>query len=180
MSSAVCVIFDCNIYIDVAEALGFDASLANLRNFRTASRPLQAEIDAFQCVLAGKFGPYDLKLGSSLHIKDTVQHELSRLPEWSESSAKSFLDQFHENLVDIMLTGFIGEEHVPPLDHEDGVVFGTCHEIRNTPGIVQTILVTRDKQFADSFKDVPSHTTVLHPIGFMKLCDAAQRMLRRA
>lgn len=25
MSSAVCVIFDCNIYIDVAEALGFDA-----------------------------------------------------------------------------------------------------------------------------------------------------------
>ena len=92
MSSAVCVIFDCNIYIDVAEALGFDASLANLRNFRTASRPLQAEIDAFQCVLAGKFGPYDLKLGSSLHIKDTVQHELSRLPEWSESSAKSFLD----------------------------------------------------------------------------------------
>lgn len=28
MSSAVCVIFDCNIYIDVAEALGFDASLA--------------------------------------------------------------------------------------------------------------------------------------------------------
>lgn len=47
MSSAVCVIFDCNIYIDVAEALGFDASLANLRNFRTASRPLQAEIDAF-------------------------------------------------------------------------------------------------------------------------------------
>ena len=163
MSSAVCVIFDCNIYIDVAEALGFDASLANLRNFRTASRPLQAEIDAFQCVLAGKFGPYDLKLGSSLHIK-----------------AKSFLDQFHDNLVDIMLTGFIGEEHVPPLDHEDGVVFGTCHEIRNTPGIVQTILVTRDKQFADSFKDVPSHTTVLHPIGFMKLCDAAQRMLRRA
>ena len=77
----------------------------------------------FQCVLAGKFGPYDLKLGSSLHIKDTVQHELSRLLKWSESSAKSFLDQFHDNLVDIMLTGFIGEEHVPPLDHKDGVVF---------------------------------------------------------
>ena len=129
----------------------------------------------FQCVLAGKFGPYDLKLGSSLHIKDTVQHELSRLLKWSESSAKSFLDQFHDNLVDIMLTGFIGEEHVPPLDHKDGVVF--AHAMKS--GILRASC-KRNKQFADSFKDVPSHTTVLHPIGFMKLCDAAQRMLRRA
>lgn len=56
MSSAVCVIFDCNIYIDVAEALGFDASLANLRNFRTASRPLQAEIDAFSMRASRKIG----------------------------------------------------------------------------------------------------------------------------
>ncbi|OZG65652.1 hypothetical protein [Bifidobacterium eulemuris] len=178
MRPTVCVIFDCNIYIDVALALGTGAKQTDLRTFEAASRPLQAEIDSFRAVISGQFGPYGLMLGSSSHIREIVKHQLSKQHGWPERKTDLFLSEFHDELVDIVLTGFVGEEHVPPLDHEDGVVFGTCHEISNREGIMQTILVTRDRQFIESMSSIPSHTTVLHPLGFMKMCEAARRFVR--
>ncbi|MBT1166521.1 hypothetical protein [Bifidobacterium simiarum] len=164
----------------MAEILGCDAQPAQLRSTKVPDGVSKSEIETFRCVLEGRFGPYDLVLGGSRHIRETVVHELGRLNGWDDESAESFMERFFDDLVDVMITGFVGEEHVPPLDHEDGVVFGTCHEISNRPGIVRTILVTRDRQFVEEFRGKVSHTVVLHPVAFMKLCNAARNSLRRA
>ena len=64
----------------------------------------------------------------------------------------------------------------PPLDHEDGMVFGVCRHLAGDDPLCRVYCVTRDRGFLDAAKQrrLSDHTTVLPPATFVALVRRAR------
>lgn len=71
----------------------------------------------------------------------------------------------------------------PPLDHEDGMVYGACRAWAGDDPLAQVYCVTRDKGFLMAYRDkrLTDHSRVMTPSTFVQLIRLArsQASMRR-
>ena len=195
------VVFDCNVYVDAARSFPPPASwddiadavvLHNKAEFtpRLALRQLDS-IRALAIASSGWFRPGEpLEIWIGDHITDTVDRilQLSTEPDarghcglgWRQADATAFVEDIM--LHRMRLTGgtHVGDpfaEDAPPLDHEDGKVFGICREVTRRDPTITCYCVTNDqKTFIVHARKgaLGSHTKVLTPSQFLALVRAAR------
>jgi len=139
------VIYDVNVYLDVAEQLGPAfawESLPPLTSVR--SHPHLGAQFALSIAREAHFaGPLPLELWTSTHITDLLLRKLSSILAWKRDDAEWFtqemLDEAYRSK-GAELSVHIARQS-PPLDHEDGLVFATAVAAH------ADYLVTSDKDF---------------------------------
>jgi hypothetical protein len=156
------VVFDVNVYLDVADLLGepFDWTRFGEAATATAGTQLPApdqRVDALRAIalcMSGRFaGLESLEVWTSSHIDELVVLKASQPddrnlePEqrglgWGADSADALLEELVYDLVfDKTGGGTLGDgvlsRDSPPLSHEDGIVFSTACEAGDGPGLVR-------------------------------------------
>jgi hypothetical protein len=192
-------IFDCNVYLDVAETLGQPYTLAAF-NKRAAQVGRDAvphgdskndSLRALAVCTSGRFaGAETLEVWTSDHIDRMVRnkatHPTSRDPAtgfrglgWSQSNADALVSDLVYGVVRASGGGTIGHafpDGSPPLDHEDGLVYGACREVMRADALCRTYCVTNDRPFLADYRAgrLPGHTIVLAPAQFLALVRSAR------
>lgn len=131
-----------------------------------------------------------LEVWTSAHI-DTLVRGKARDPAtpqsrdgrrglgWNSADAQGLIDVFIDTVIERSNGGTLGgnfPDGNPPLDHEDGMVYGACRELAREDPLCQVYCVTRDRDFIDAGKGgrLRGHTRVLHPSTFVLLVRAAR------
>lgn len=195
------MIFDCNVYLDAACLLGppftwdgFNQKVASCAR-ESFPHPLPAvdSLRALALCTSGKFaGNEVLEVWTSQHITETVVYKARQAatPDpmsgffglgWSRSDANSLLDLIGD-LATMSDGGDVGRQFPdgnPPLDHEDGLVYGACRYLAGQDPLCNVYCVTRDRGFLNAGQDprFPRHTRVLNPRQFVGLVRAARSRL---
>lgn len=196
------VVFDCNVYLDVARMVGPDFSWPNFSTRVAQSQgdalpspnPYVDSLWAVAVFMSGIFaGDEVLEVWSCTHIQDMVYNKAMESadpdPEtgyhglgWTDEQA----DHLVEELIEGILTRSNGDslvskypEATPPLDHEDGLVMGACATLASEDPFCEVYCVTNDTGFLEAYKDgkLPSPTMVMSPARFVGLVRAARRAL---
>jgi len=194
------VVFDCNIYLDAASLIGepftwegFDAAAARLAR-TPLPHPKDAAWDSLRALAtctSGRFaGEEALEVWTCTHIDKIVRGKASQSPVvdprsgyrgmgWRRESAQALLDDLVHGLVDRSGGGSAGDllpDGNPPLDHEDGKVFGCCRYLAAADPLAHVYCVTRDRGFIDAYTsgELSRHTHVLAPAKFVALIRAAR------
>ncbi|MFV4913046.1 hypothetical protein PFZ49_05650 [Microbacterium lacticum] len=193
------VVFDCNVYLDVAEVLGEPYSLQafNKRAAQVGRDPLphnDSKIDSLRALAvctSGRFaGAETLEVWTSDHIDRMVRNKAMhpttedavtgfRGLGWSQASAEALVDDLVYGVIDASGGGTIGQafpDGEPPLDHEDGLVYGACREVMRADALCRTYCVTNDRGFLSDAREgrLPDHTIVLAPARFVALVRSAR------
>ncbi|WP_426621238.1 hypothetical protein [Microbacterium sp. As-52] len=193
------MIFDCNVYLDVAELLGepftwaaFDQKVAQLAKTPVPStNQFEDSLRAIAVCRTGRFaGRESLEVWTSEHIDETVHAKCTHpvIAEirtgyqglgWSPETAQSLVSDLIHTLVETTggdTTGAIFPDGDPPLDHEDGLVYGTCRHVVNVDALARVYCVTNDGGFLTAYNEgrLPNHTVVLSPTRFLLLVRAAR------
>jgi hypothetical protein len=194
------VVFDCNVYLDVARVLGspftwdsfYDVVARNAQ--MPVPHPTEPMIDSVRALavcMSGKFaGGELLQVWTSDHIDDTVFYKATEsvTPNsksghcglgWGEAEAQMLLDDLIGRLcVDSYggTVGWNGTDSNPPLDHEDGLVLGACRKLAGDDPLCQTYCVTNDKGFLRDYQagKLGNHTRVLPARNFLALVRQAR------
>jgi hypothetical protein len=194
------VVFDCNIYLDAAHLLSqpfswpkFDAAAARLARL-PMPHPTDGANDSLRALAActsGRFaGEEALEVWTSSHIDKIVrgkaQHPNTNDPSfehrglgWSRADADALVDDLIYGLVERSGGGSVGQlvpDGNPPLDHEDGMVFGACRYLAGDDPLAHVYCVTRDRGFLDAYKarSLSNHSRVMTPATFIALTRAAR------
>lgn len=182
------VVFDVNVYLDVARILGppfswksFDEAVVAARK-APVPHPSDRRLDSLRAIAvsaSGRFaGRQSLEVWTSDHIADLIEIKAAQptdgeTPEltglgWSASDARGLLVDLHDDLVWDMTGGAsVGEvrrpDGTPPLSHEDGCVFTTARRCAtDDPDVYyHRYLVTCDTDVLDA--TLPSDVEVLSP-----------------
>lgn len=197
------VVFDCNIYLDIAGLLGapfswdkFHAVAAQLAR-DPLPHPQGADRDSIRAVgvcMSGRFaGGEALEVWTNAHIDKMVRGKAGQPVQpddlgrrglgWSFDDASSLMEDLVWGLVERSSGGSLGDEHYPegnpPLDQEDAMVYGACHVLAGEDPLANIYCVTRDKGFlkANADGDLAGHTFVLTPTQFVGLVRAARSRL---
>lgn len=180
------VVFDVNVYLDVAQLLGtpftwekFNTAAARFR--QTPLTPLRGsdrQVDSLRALavtLSGQFaGRVPLEVWTSVHIDKLVvlkasQPQDGERPEdsglgWSLDNAAALLDDLVWGIVfDKSGGGICKNTEIPygspPLSHEDGIVYRTAEQC----GDEQTVryCITNDRMFRTA--SLPGTINVLYP-----------------
>jgi hypothetical protein len=176
------VVYDVNVYLDVAELLGSPFSWSKFNDAAALhqSTPLRGpdrrvdSLRALALATTGRFaGPQPLQVWTSDHIDGLVatkacqpliaEHPDDRGLGWTRAQAEDLVEDLVWDLVFGMSGG--GSLDVttsygsPPLSHEDGLVYRTAERC----GLEKTIryCVTNDKQFRQA--ELPGSIDVLYP-----------------
>jgi len=195
----VLVVFDVNIYLDLARLLGdpfswdaFEAALA-IHATEPNPPPTDARIDSLRAIASLRSGqsPSGVRreVWTSDHINGTAAYKLHQSPQaadprdrglgWSVNSAQAFLDELVWGIVDQTDGDSVGEIldtfGSPPLDREDGRVLATARDA----GFIEVdryyrYVVTRDRGFA-SAEHLPGDAILLHPADWIDLDRGEQR-----
>lgn len=193
------VVFDCNVYLDVARLIGepftresFDRYAAKLTAVSVpSSDPRHDSLRAIAaCTLGRLAGSDTLEVWTSDHINRMVRnkamHSTVTDPKlgssglgWAQMHAEALVSDLVYWIVDSSGGDSIGQnvpDGEPPLDHEDGLVYGACREIARSEALCKVYCVTNDKQFLRDYqaKRLRDHTTVLAPARFLALVRAAR------
>lgn len=194
------VVFDCNIYLDVAALVGapftwdkFYAAVAPLATV-PVPHPSDAAYDSLRAVAActsGRFaGDEVLEVWTNSHI-DTIVRGKAQQPTdpsprtgfrglgWSREDAQTLVDDLIGGLLERSAGGTLGlgvPDGNPPLDHEDGMVYGACRSLAGDDPLCKAYCITRDREFlqASSEKLLRDHSRVLPPAKFVALVRAAR------
>lgn len=201
MSRALLVL-DCNVYLDVARLLGtsysssgFDA-LAVEHSGKPVPHPGDKAIDSLRLIAAcqsGKLGVKGaLEVWTSTHIRSTVEYKArqSVVPDprtghrglgWDDLAAQNLV----EDLVDWIaersggghITEVIGAVDNPPLDHEDGTVYGACRYLEGQNPLDQVYCVTWDKGFLKDYGNgkLTGTVNVVTPAAMLQRIHAVRR-----
>lgn len=157
------VVFDCNIYVTTALAIGQRGDFSHLEE-AAIRRPYyeRNRVNAFRWALQGGSGPVRFHVGWSNHIWQTVQHVLTNQYHWSIDDALSFVDLVQMELID-KTNGYVidpvGEGFIRMDDHEDSVVYETARIMTNHPPVM---IVSDDISFiqkAAYYHDHPQGAT---------------------
>ena len=195
----VLVVFDVNIYLDVARLLGdpftwdaFDAALA-VHATESSPHPTDARIDSLRAIASLRSGqsPSGVRreVWTSDHINLTAAYKLSQSAQapdirdrglgWSAKSAQAFVDELIWGIVDQTdgesVGEIIGSYGSPPLDHEDGRVLATARDA----GFIEVdyydrYVITRDRGFSTT-DNLPGDASVQHPADWIDLDRGEQR-----
>ncbi|WP_410658401.1 hypothetical protein [Amycolatopsis sp. lyj-112] len=193
------VVFDCNVYLDVADSLGapFSWTSFNAAVARVAKDPVPHPVDrandalrAIAVCMSGRFaGPETIEVWTNAHIDKIVRGKATHpivADEagysglgWAEPEAQALIDEFIGNLIAQSNGGTLGDSFPdgnPPLDHEDGMVFGACRWLAGDDPLAEVYCVTSDKGFLKASKEgrLGSHTRVMTPSTFVRLIRAAR------
>lgn len=193
------VIFDCNVYLDVARTLGEPYTLQAF-NKRAAQVGRDAvphnnskndSLRAIAVCTSGRFaGAETLEVWTSDHINRMVRnkaiHPTTEDPVtgfkglgWSPSNAGALVNDLVYGVVQASGGGTIGHtfpDGNPPLDHEDGLVYGACREVMRADALCRTYCVTNDQPFLADYRAgrLSGHTIVLAPAQFLTLVRSAR------
>lgn len=192
------VVFDCNVYLDVARVIGapftwdsFDKVVAqNSRALLGQPFPFYDSLRAIAVATSGKFvGAEPLEVWTNDHIDSVVHFKAmeSATPEsdtgyrglgWIEEHADT-LYTLIDDLTDRTGGGSLGDtmpDGNPPLDHEDGMVFGACRYLAGQDPLARSWCVTTDRGFLEAHREgrLGQHTTVLSPNRFVTLIRGAR------
>jgi len=194
------VIFDCNVYLDVARLLGspytqanFDGAVARLARV-PVPHPTDSRMDSLRAIAActsGRFaGSEPLEVWTSDHIDRMVRSQAMRAVEpepetgfhglaWSEEDAGDLVEQLVYGIVDASGGDTVGAtlpDGEPPLDHEDGLVFGACRSLAGEDPLCKVYCVTNDVGFLTDYRAgrLSTHTYVLAPGEFLSLVRLAR------
>lgn len=197
------IVFDVNVYLDVAELLGapftwdkFSEAAARLID-EPVPHPRRAAVDSLKAIASctsGMFVPGEpLHVYTSDHIERMVHGKAMQSPTpdpstgyrglgWSAAAA--------DTLVDYLIAGVVQKSHGgravvdvpdgnPPLDHEDGMVFGACRKLAGDDPLCRSYCVTRDKPFIEASRmgQLSDHTRVMLPSRFVGLVRAARTQM---
>lgn len=192
--SRVLVVFDCNVYLDVARLIGAPYSAEELHRIATEQapapvpHPTDAAMDSLRLIAACRSGRpaggRALQVWSSTHIRNTVAYKAQQAVEpdpvtghhglgWDEDDAWDLVDGLVDWIVDLTngdhLDTVIGAVDNPPLDHEDGTVFGACRHLEGQNPLDEVFCVTRDKGFIRAHRDarLSGTVTVLPPAAML-------------
>lgn len=196
------VVFDCNVYLDVAHLIGepyapesFDKHAAQLVSEQLpAGDSRHDSLRVIAACTSGRFaGSEPVEIWTSAHIDRMVRNKAVhpsvanratgfRGLGWSQEHAEALVSDFVHRVVDSSGGGSIGQtvpDGEPPLDHEDGLVYGACREIVREDALCKSYCVTNDQQFLRDHKDgrLPNHTVVLAPAQFLALIRSARTNL---
>lgn len=188
------VVFDCNVYLDVAQLLGEPYSLKafNKRVAQVGRDPLphsNSKIDSLRALAvctSGTFaGAETLEVWTSDHIdrmvRNKAMHPTTKDPAtgfrglgWSQASADALVNDLVYGVVGASGGGTIGHafpDGEPPLDH-----YGACREVMRADALCRTYCVTNDQGFLTDAREgrLPGHTIVLAPARFVALVRGAR------
>ena len=101
MAQGLTVVFDCNIYVTAAQAIGYSGSLADLEHIApTLPFYRRKRAESLLWALKGGAGPVKFHVGWSNHIWKTVQHVLQHKYRWEIDDAVRFTDCVQMDLID--------------------------------------------------------------------------------
>lgn len=202
------VVFDCNIYLDVAVIVGapftwedFAAVAARLAK-DPVPHPNDMANDSLRAIAmctSGRFaGDETVEVWANSHIEQTVLDKAmqSSTPDpvtgyrglgWAQGDADTLLTELIEGLAQASNGGTLGRTHVPdgnpPLDHEDGMVYGACRTLAGADPLAHVYCVTRDRQFIQARKDglLSNHSRVITPSALVSVMRTSrtQQSMRR-
>ncbi|MEV4838196.1 hypothetical protein AB0K05_27035 [Nonomuraea sp. NPDC049486] len=194
------VVFDVNVYLDVASLLGppFTWDKASAAAASVAREPVPHRSDlaydslrAIAACTSGRFaGLEPLEVWTNAHIDKMVRSKAQQpvLPDpqtgyrglgWGRNDAQTLVTELIGGLTAQSLGGTLGDtspDGNPPLDHEDGLVYGACKWLAGDDPLCAVYCVTRDKGFiaAHSNGSLNKHSYVLAPTRFLLLLRAAR------
>lgn len=186
------VIFDCNVYLDVATLLGgYNKTAFGELATKTAREPLPASIpaiDSLRAVAVAQSG----RLTSSTRLEVACSTHIANVARWKmlqpvgddtmavEDRGLGFSEEQADEVEDYLIRGLVdrtGGEWVveqqahysPPLDHEDGHVYGTCRYVEGNDPLAEVICVTNDRTFIEHFlqRRLDDRISVLSPASFI-------------
>lgn len=195
------LVLDCNVFLDVARVLGppfawakFDREVARIAR-HPVPHPDDPQLDSLRVVAmctSGRFaGDEPVEVWTNSHIERIVLGKAmqSTTPDpvtgyrglgWSREDAETLVSVLIEELTTWSNGGTLGASHMPdgtpPLDHEDGMVYGACRSLSGQDPLARVYCVTRDRSFIDDFRQgrLGDHTTVLPPAKLVMLMRAAR------
>lgn len=165
MAQGLTVVFDCNIYVTAAQAIGYSGSLADLEHIApTLPFYRRKRAESLLWALKGGAGPVKFHVGWSNHIWKTVQHVLQHKYRWEIDDAVRFTDCVQMDLID-GTDGYVvdpvAEGFIRMDDHEDSSVYETARVLTDHPPV---LLVADDMSFIQKvayYHDHPQGATAL-------------------
>lgn len=194
------VVFDVNVYLDVAYLLGppftwdnFDAAAATVAKAAVPHPAIPAydSLRAIAVCTSGRFaGLETLEAWTNTHIDKTVlakaQQPVTRDPNtgykglgWTSQHAHGLVTDLIGGLIARSSGGTLGATYPdgnPPLDHEDGMVYGACKQLAGDDPLCKVYCVTRDTGFLKEYHEgrLSTHSRVLNPMQFVGLVRAGR------
>lgn len=196
------VVFDVNVYLDAAFLTGapfswesFDAIAASIAQVPVPHS--DGDYDSLRAIATCQSGTFagleTVEVFTNDHIEDMVhakaQHPVVPAPGsdlkglgWSRSDADALLEEFVWEVGNRSSGGCVPTDVPdgnPPLDHEDGMVYGACKYLAGEDPLATVYCVTRDRPFLEAARlgKLSGHTKVLHPSKFVGLVRAARASL---
>lgn len=192
-------VFDCNIYLDVAELLGppfswdsFDAATARIAR-EPVPHPDDRAYDSMRAIASctsGNFAANEpLEVWTNAHIDKMVRgkaiHPVTPAENgraglgWDPDEAQWLVDALVHGVVQDSSGGSLGESFPagnPPLDHEDGMVYGACRQLAGEDPLAKVYCITRDRGFLKAARggQLGDHAIVITPSSFVQLVRAAR------
>lgn len=196
------VVLDVNVYLDVARYMGAPFKWARMSQeaAKLRSNPhLRTQPGAPALLLAaacssGRFaGSQPLEVWTSSHIAGYVHLKACepaaanrRDPGglgWTQEDADLLLTGLVDGLTSRTNGGTVGELTAPtgnpPLDHEDGMVFGAACHLGQEDLLAEVYCVTSDTGFLEDYEKgrLPGHVRVLPPERMLALLERARFLL---
>lgn len=194
------VVFDVNIYVDLAELVTqpFDwnqlVAAASAHWNDALPHPTDARLDSLRAVLMSKTGRVGtteaserLEVWTSAHIDRLVVKKVHENVtdvagnDWTLVNAEDLLDKLVYDLVfDLTSGATLGEIKLPlnfpPLDYEDGCVMRTAKEAGEEPE-TRRYCVTRDRDFREACRadQLEPSVQVLYPHEWVTALRTARR-----
>lgn len=194
------VVFDCNIYLDVARVIGAPFTWESFYEVvaKYSAAPLGRPFSYFDSLRAialatsGRFvGAEPLEVWTNNHIDSVVHYKAtqSATPDpdtrtedrglgWSPEHADT-LYTLIDKLIDDSGGGSLGDtvpDSHPPLDHEDGMVYGACKHLAGNDPFALIWCVTNDHGFIEDRRAgrLTGHSKVLSANQFVQLVRKAR------
>jgi hypothetical protein len=192
------VVFDVNIYLDVAELLGVPVSWASLQQKMAQVAGCivpwieDERVDSLKAISYASRGHVipgePLEVWSSDHIDETVFWKATQAPNsgapedsglgWSDADATTLLERLVRDLVYDKTNGG-GVEVTKPhswsaVSHEDGQVYETAYRAGDFEGSPR-ICVTRDNDFREAAPYLSARVDIMYPWEFVQYLQRASR-----
>lgn len=201
------IVLDVNVYLDVAELVGspFDWGRFNDLVVATREEPVPCKSEpAYDCLkvvamcMSGRFAGEDpVEVWTNDHIQGLVKNKAVHPVEpdpvtglrglgWSPDDADSLAEDLVGGLIEKSNGGCLPvggyPDGNPPLDHEDGMVYGACHDLATDDLLCNVFCVTRDRGFLDAARngELQAHTRVVTPAQMVALMRHARFRLSTA